>query len=210
MEKHLQYNLSKADDFWRVVAWLVLVKKGMHRSSNAKEMNESEEFDWIKDIEPTNFDFNFDEKEYWVDVSKIDREGRRKIVNYIKKTVPDYEEFESDLFGHISRGNYKGIVIHCGSDRTDFEPEENLLCSANSSYEYDYEVENPYSDISKSIYIDGQEILDYLTVIGDEEELDESLEWSDKDAPFDEKDKSFESDPSWKNDEDWALSPERS
>lgn len=203
-------NLSKADDFWRVVAWLVLVKKGMHRSSNAKEMNESEEFDWIKDIEPTNFDFNFDEKEYWVDVSKIDREGRRKIVNYIKKTIPDYEEFEGDLFGHISRGNYKGIIIHCGSDRTDFKPEENLLCSANSSYEYDYEIDNPYADISKSIYIDGQDILDYLTVIGNEEELDESLEWSDKDAPFDEKDKSFESDPSWKNDEDWALNPERS
>jgi len=174
------------------------------------DLNESIDLDWIKDIEPPNLDFSFDGKEHWVDVSKIDKEGRRKIVNYIKKTVPDYEEFESDLFGHISRGNYKGIIIHCGSDRTDFEPEENLLCSANSSYETDYEEDNPYSDILKSIYIDGQEILDYLTVIGDEEELDESLEWSDKDAPFDEKDKSFESDPSWKNDEDWALNPERS
>jgi len=195
---------------WRKEDWLKLIDDGDIRWSHNKDLNESDELDWIKDIEPTNFDFSFDGEEYWVDVSKIDKEGRRKIVNYIKKTVPDYEEFEDDMFGHISRGNYKGIVIHCGSDRTDFEPEENLLCSANSSYEYDYEVENPYSDISKSIYIDGQEILDYLTVIGDEEELDESLEWSDKDAPFDEKDKSFESDPSWKNDEDWALNPERS
>jgi len=174
------------------------------------DLNESNDLDWIKDVVPPNLDFSFDGKEQWVDVSQIDREGRKKIVNYIKKTVPNYEEFEHDLFGHISRGNYKGIIIHCGSDRTDFEPEEGLLCSANSSYETDYEEDNPQSDILKSIYIDGQEILDYLTVIGDEEELDESLEWSDKDVPFDEKDKSFESDPSWKNDEDWALNPERS
>jgi len=212
--KSLDFPKDKEDTTirknWRKEDWLKLIDDGDIRWSHNKDLNESEELDWIKDIEPTNFDFSFDGEEYWVDVSKIDREGRRKIVNYIKKTVPDYEEFEDDLFGHISRGNYKGIVIHCGSDRTDFEPEENLLCSANSSYEYDYEVENPYSDISKSIYIDGQEILDYLTVIGDEEELDESLEWSDKDAPFDEKDKSFESDPSWKNDEDWSLNPERS
>jgi hypothetical protein len=169
-----------------------------------------DDLDWIKDTQPIKVDFNFDEKEYWVDVSKIDREGREKIVNHIKKTVPNYEEFEHDLFGHISRGNYKGIIVHCGSDRTDFEPEENLLCSAGSGYEDDYEIDNPYADISKSIYVDGQDILNYLTVVGDEEELEESLEWSDKDAPFDEKDKSFESDPSWKNDEDWSLNPERS
>lgn len=186
---------------------IISLIKGM--LSQLELIGESKDLDWIKDTEPTNLDFNFDGKENWVDVSKIDREGRKKIVNYIKKTVPNYEEFEGDLFGHISRGNYKGIIIHCGSDRTDFEPEENLLCSANSSYERDYEMDNPYADISKSIYIDGQDILDYISVVG-EEELDESLEWSDKDAPFDEKDKSFESDPSWKNDEDWTLNPERS
>lgn len=173
------------------------------------DLNESSDLDWIKDIEPPNFDFNFDGKEHWVDVSNIDREGRKKIVNHIKKTVPNYEEFESDLFGSISRGNYKGIIIHCGSDRTYYEPEENLLCSAESSYEDDYKLNNPYSDMIKSVYHDGQQILDYITMDGDEE-LDESLEWSDKDVPFDEKDKSFESDPSWKDDEDWSLNPERS
>jgi hypothetical protein len=177
----------------------------------SKNINESDDLDWIKDIEPPNFDFNFDGKEHWVDVSNIDREGRKKIVNHIKKTVPNYEEFESDLFGSISRGNYKGIIIHCGSDRTYFEPEENLLCSAESSYEDDYKLNNPYSDMIKSVYHDGQQILDYITMDGDgDEELDESLEWSDKDVPFDEKDKSFESDPSWKDDEDWSLNPERS
>lgn len=188
------------------------LSEGERMNPNFKNrIKESEEFDWIKDIEPPNLDFDFDGKECWVDVSKIDREGRRKIVNYIKKTLPNYKEFEYDLFGHISRGDYKGIIIHCASDLNDFEPEENLLCSANSSYEDDYEIDNPYADISKSIYIDGQDILDYISVVDEEEEeLEESLEWSDKDTPFDEKDKSFESDPSWKNDEDWSLNPERS
>jgi len=41
-------------------------------------------------------------------------------------------------------------------------------------------------------------------------EIDESLEWSDKDVPFDEKDKSFEEDPNWSKDKDWELNPERS
>ena len=38
-------------------------------------------------------------------------------------------------------------------------------------------------------------------------EIDESLEWSDKDVPFDEKDKSFEEDPNWSKDKDWELNP---
>jgi hypothetical protein len=169
------------------------------------------DMEWIKNSKSSfkpKFDFN--EKEYWVDVSKIEREGREKIVDYIKKTIPNFEEFGGGELNDTARGLNKGLIIHCGSDRTDFEPEENLICYSNSSYEDDYEKDNPYADISKSIYVDGQDILDYLTVVGDEEELDESLEWSDKDTPFDEKDKSFENDPSWKNDEDWTLNPERS
>lgn len=43
------------------------------------DLNESSDLDWIKDIEPPNFDFNFDGKEHWVDVSNIDREGRKKL-----------------------------------------------------------------------------------------------------------------------------------
>ena len=63
------------------------LSEGERMNPNFKNrIKESEEFDWIKDIEPTNLDFDFDGKECWVDVSKIDREGRRKIVNYIKKT----------------------------------------------------------------------------------------------------------------------------
>lgn len=45
-------NPSKADDFWRLVGWLVLLKKGMHTSPNAKSMKESNDFDWIRDVTP--------------------------------------------------------------------------------------------------------------------------------------------------------------
>ena len=169
-----------------------------------------DDIDWIKDTQPTKLDFNFDEKEYWVDVSKIDIEGRKKIVDYIKKIVPNFEEFGGYELWDTVNGNSKGLIIHCGSDRTDFEPEENLICYSNSSYEDDYEIDNPYADISKSIYVNGQDILDYFTVVGDEEELEESLEWTDKDGSFDGKDKSFEADPTWTGDDDWAPNPERS
>lgn len=169
-----------------------------------------DDIDWIKDTQPTKLDFNFNEKEYWVDVSKIDVEGREKIVDYIKKTVPNFREFGGNEIWDTMIGSSKGIIIHCGSDETDYEPEQNLLCSAYMDYESDYEIDNPYADISKSIYVDGQDILDYLSVIGDEEELEESLEWTDKDVPFDEKDKSFEADPTWTDDVDWKTNPERS
>lgn len=169
-----------------------------------------DDMDWIKDTQPTKLDFNFDEKEYWVDVSKIDIEDRQKIVDYIKKTVPNFEEFGGGELDDTYRGLNQGIIIHCGSDRTDYEPEENLICYSNVSYEEDYETLNPNADISKSIYVNGQEILDYLSVISDEEELEESLEWTDKDVPFDEKDKSFEADPTWTDDVDWKTNPERS
>jgi hypothetical protein len=169
-----------------------------------------DDIDWIKDTQPTKLDFNFDEKEYWVDVSKIDIEGRKKIVDYIKKTVPYFREFGGNELNDTINGYNKGLIIHCGSDRTDYEPEENLICYSNVSYEDDYEIDNPYADISKSIYVNGQDILDYLSVIGDEEELEESLEWTDKDGSFDGKDKSFEADPTWTGDDDWAPNPERS
>ena len=45
-------NPTKPEDFWRLVSWLVLVKKGMHRSPNATSMNESDDFDWIEDVSP--------------------------------------------------------------------------------------------------------------------------------------------------------------
>ena len=111
-----------------------------------------DDMDWIKDTQPVKVDFNFNEKEYWVDVSKIDIEGRRKIVDYIKKTVPNFREFGGNELDDTTRGLSKGLIIHCGSDRTDYEPEQNLLCYSNSSYEEDYEIDNPYADISKSIY----------------------------------------------------------
>lgn len=164
---------------------------------------------WIQDTQ-SNFDpkFTFNGKEQWVDVSQLNRDERKKLVDYINETLPNREDWEGDGLGDIRRGNRKGIIIHCGSDRTDYEPEENLLCFADKNYEEDYNL--PVLDINNSIYIDGREVIEYINMMYGDEELDESLEWTDKDGSFDGKDKSFENDPDWKNDESWASNPERS
>jgi len=164
---------------------------------------------WIEGTQ-SNFDpkFTFNGKEQWVDVSQLNRDERKKLVDYINEVLPDREDWEADGLDSIRRGNRKAIIIHCGSDRTDYEPEENLLCFADKNYEEDYNL--PELDINNSIYIDGREVIEYINMMYGDEELDESLEWSDKDSSFDGKDKSFENDPDWKNDESWASNPERS
>ena len=166
-----------------------------------------DDMDWIRDVE-TSFtpNFPFEGKEYWLDGSKVDREGREKIVNYIKKILPNYEEFETDGLRIFADGNNKGIIIHCGTDSNDFEPNKNLLCFSHNNYEEDYTDET--SDIPH-IYVDGREVLAYIN-LNNEEELEESLEWTDKDGSFDGKDQSFEADPTWTGDDDWAPNPDRS
>ena len=164
---------------------------------------------WIEDTQ-SNFDpkFTFNGKEQWVDVSQLNRDERKKLVDYINGVLPDREDWEGNGLGDIRSGSRKAIIIHCGSDRTDYEPEENLLCFADKNYEEDYNL--PELDINNSIYIDGREVIEYINMMYGDEELDESLEWTDKDGSFDGKDKSFENDPDWKNDESWASNPERS
>jgi len=165
---------------------------------------------WIKDTQP-NFkpNFPFEGKEQWVDVSQLNQDERKKLVDYIREALPNFKEWGVDGLGDIRRGNRKGIVIHCGSDSTNYEPEENLLCFADNNYEEDYAFNDPLIDIP-NIYIDGREVVEYIDMMYGDEELDESLEWTDKDGSFDGKDKSFENDPDWKNDESWASNPERS
>ena len=161
---------------------------------------------WIQNSE-SNFNpkFDFDGKEYWLDISMLNERDREKIVDYIKKVLPKHKGF-SDNFDNLNQ-THKGIIIHCGSDETDYKPEENLICFIPEYYEDDY---NDSQTGIPHIYVDGREVIEFINLSNDEEELDESLEWSDKDEPFDEKDKSFENDPSWKDDEDWELNPERS
>ena len=165
---------------------------------------------WIKDTQP-NFkpNFPFEGKEQWVDVCQLNQDERKKLVDYIREALPNFKEWGVDGLGDIRRGNRKGIVIHCGSDSTNYEPEENLLCFADNNYEEDYAFNDPLIDIP-NIYIDGREVVEYIDMMYGDEELDESLEWTDKDGSFDGKDKSFENDPDWKNDESWASNPERS
>ena len=168
-----------------------------------------EDLDWIEQSESTfKPGFPFEGKEYWLDGTKtLDVEDREKIVNYIKKVLPNYHDWEGDGLEIFGGGSNKAIIIHCGSDRTNYEPEEGLLCFSHKSYEEDYT--DDVSNIPHT-YVDGREVLDYINLINDEEELDESLEWTDKDGSFDGKDKSFEADPTWTGDDDWAPNPDRS
>ena len=45
-------DAAKIDDFWKLVAFAVKNRKGIHRSSNVKEMKESKDFNWIEDVTP--------------------------------------------------------------------------------------------------------------------------------------------------------------
>jgi len=172
-----------------------------------------DDLSWIEQSESTfNPNFDFNGKEYWLDITNLNKKERKKIVYYIKKVLPNYKEFHAGEMIDIGEDYYKGIIIHCGAEDTDYKPDENLLCFSRQSYEDDYiDPLQPNLNQNNSIYVDGKEVLVYLNlIVDDEEELDESLEWSDKDTPFDEKDKSFENDPSFENDEDWVPNPERS
>jgi hypothetical protein len=156
-----------------------------------------EDLSWIEQSEPTfKPGFPFEGKEYWLDGTKnLDVEDREKIVNYIKKVLPNYREHrEGDGLEIFGDGSNKAIIIHCGSDRTDYEPEEGLLCFSHNNYEEDYT--DDVSNIPHT-YVDGREVLEYINLSNDEEELDESLGW--------------EGDPEWtKNDPSWEPNPDRS
>jgi hypothetical protein len=167
-----------------------------------------DDFKWIQDSESSfKPKFPFNGKEQWVDVSQLNLDERKKLVDYIIGVLPNREDWEGNGLGDIRRGDRKGIIIHCGSDRTDYEPEENLLCFADKNYEEDYNL--PELDINNSIYIDGTEVIEYINMI-DGGDLEESLDWDSKDTPFGEKDKNFDNDPTWIGDDEWETNPERS
>ena len=164
------------------------------------------DFQWVKDIQPNPF--LFDGKEQWLDLTNINKNDRIKIVNYLQKVLPHITEDDKDGLIEVIRSlDYKGIIIHCGSEGFDYKPTEYSLCTTLRGYKDDYvgqESKIPH------IYLDGEEILSYIELLNGEAGLDESLEWFEKDNYFDEKDKNFETDPSWKNDDDWEPNPERS
>ena len=166
------------------------------------------DFDWVKDIE-SNFKPNlpFDGKEYWLDLTNVDIEGIKKIVDYIKIVLPNYFDREGNGFNIAEKGRYKGIIIHCATDDEDYTPRENTICFSMLTYQEDQK--DTYWEVPH-YYLDGKEILYYIEMLDAEEDLDESLEWSSKDNYFDEKDKNFENDSSWTGDDEWSPNPDRS
>jgi len=165
-----------------------------------KEFIEND-LDWIQNTE-SNFDphFIFKGKEHWVDVEGLSNEEKLLIREYLLK-VTNYRSGRA--FRKHTIDKYKGFVVHCGTDENDYEPEADQICYMNESF-----TEDEYTD--NSIYVDGREVLEYIKLTSQDETLDESLGWSDKDSISWDTDKNFSSDPYNINDPNWTSTPEKS
>jgi hypothetical protein len=167
-------------------------------------LNESNELDWIKDSQ-SEFDPNFEfyDMEYWVDISGLNRKEKKIVLDYIKSRINIKNSYHYGLsVGRLHR--YSGIIVHCGEEDNNYEAKEGVMCFMSIPFDEDENNDN-------SIYVDGREVLIWVKSNNneEEEELEESLEWTDKDTSY-ETDKSFESDPTWTGDDEWASNPERS
>jgi hypothetical protein len=141
-----------------------------------------DDFDWIKDIESS---IDIDNLSGYYFTWEDDHLNRKF---YIKDYIG---EFEVQIHW-----------VHDGEDLYNILDKVRLLSHIkNGNYKLYDKNEEPVNP-DKLVWLDDPSNSDL--------EIDESLEWSDKDVPFDEKDKSFEEDPNWSKDKDWELNPERS
>ena len=139
-------------------------------------LNESDDMDWIRNTESTfKPNFEFSNKEQWIDISDLHNFERKKIVDYIERTLPKHRDFIGNGLAQVETGTFEGIIIHCGTEHVDYEPEENIICFSDKSYKEDYSQSSEY-EVIPHIYIDGREILEY---INSKEEINESddMEW---------------------------------
>jgi len=164
-----------------------------------KEFIEND-LEWIQNTE-SSFDpeFTFNGKEYWVDVEKLSVEEKFLIRNYILHVVGDKR---SRTFREASIYSYKGFIVHCGTDENDYLPDKGVICYLDVSFDDD-------ENTSNTIYVDGRDVLEYIKLVDQNEELDESLEWSDKDNSYS-NDEKFSNDTSWKTDDNWTPNPDKS
>lgn len=165
-----------------------------------------DELDWIKN-QHTSFDpkFEFNDMEYWVDISGLDTSEKIVVLNFILdlESIDDRERgfYRRHVLKYLSI--YNGVVVHCGNEGNDYVPKNGEICFMRATFNDDEQAEN-------SIHVDGREVLEYINLIdGEEEELEESLEWSDKDSSYS-SDEKFTADPNWKGDENWTPNPEKS
>jgi len=139
-------------------------------------LNESDDMDWIRNTESTfKPNFEFSNKEQWIDISDLHNFERKKIVDYIERTLPKHRDFIGNGLAQVETGTFEGIIIHCGTEHVDYEPEENIICFSEKSYKEDYSQSSKF-EVIPHIYIDGREILEY---INSKEEINESddMEW---------------------------------
>jgi hypothetical protein len=168
-----------------------------------KEFIEND-LDWIENTQ-SSFDpnFTFIDKEYWIDISLLSKEEKLLVGEYITKTLKTYSLHQQNGFLLNQIGSYSGFVVHCGVDENDYEPERGRICFMDVTFD-----EDEYN--SDSIYVDGREVLEYAKLIGNEETLEESMGWSDKDSISWDTDKNFSNDPYNINDPNWTSTPEKS
>jgi hypothetical protein len=159
-----------------------------------------DDLSWIEDIH-SSFDphFIFKGKEHWVNVEGLSDEEKLLIREYLLG-VTNYRSTREFRKNRIDR--YKGFVVHCGSDTTNFIPEEDQICYMELSFD-----EDEYKD--DSIYVDGREVLEYINLTDHGKKMDESLEWSDKDNSYG-NDEKYSADTSWKTDDNWTPNPDKS
>lgn len=179
-----------------------------------EEDNMGGDFDWIERADPKDmFDLNFNGSEYWISFKNLPDEDRLLVLDYIVTFVEDMGTFSNNYSTIVRRqiSKYNGVVFHCGSESDDFKPTKDNACFMVAEYEYDEHNEN-------SIYIDGNELLEYikLTKLIDLNEsklkkiVKESLKWDKENDNSFTDDENFSSDLSWGNDESWETNPERS
>lgn len=202
-------GLITENHFWK---YYVVVEGGEPPSGPyesytlGSSLNESNELDWIKN-QQTNFHpkFEFNDVEYWVDISGLDTSEKIVVLNFILD-LESIDDRERDFYRRYVLKNlsiYNGVVVHCGNEGNDYVPKNGEICFMRTTFNDDEQTEN-------SIHVDGREVLEYINLInGEEEELEESLEWSDKDSSYS-SDEKFTADPNWKGDENWTPNPEKS
>ena len=52
----------------------------------------------------------------WIDISGLHNFERKKIVDYIKRTLPKCWDFIGNGLAQVETGTFEGIIIHCGTE----------------------------------------------------------------------------------------------
>ena len=118
---------------------------------------EASEFDWITGHEINMLEFD-GYNEYWIDFSGLSEDERLDVVDYVVRNVSVVQGIHGtstiwDLKEHPMV--WKGAVVHCGHDESDYLPEDGYICAMSDSFDDDENTEH-------STYIHGRDILKHI------------------------------------------------